>query len=124
MVLPSLPYTLLQAIARQEGFYSDAIPETRPQRLNNPGDLEFSPWMTNFGGQNDQDPRFAWFPSPDAGFSALRHLLQFPLYKGKTISQAISIFAPSTENNVRSYVNNVCSWCEATPDTVIDTILG
>jgi hypothetical protein len=120
MTLPTIPYTLLQAIARNEGFY---VQGTRPNRNNNPGDLELRPWMTTFGATAG-DPRFAIFPSEDLGFQALRHLLQFKIYKGKTISQAISQFAPGNENNVASYVRNICSWTEQQPDTVIDQILG
>jgi hypothetical protein len=123
MTFPDIPYTLLQAIAREEGFYDEDVIPNRPQRNNNPGDLEWRPWMTTYGSM-EGDPRFAIFPSADLGFQALRHLLQFPLYKGKTISQAISIFAPGNENNVQSYVLNVCSWTEQQPNTVIDGILG
>jgi hypothetical protein len=112
--------SLIQAIAVEEGFY---VQGTRPNRNLNPGDLEYRPWMGSFGAIGG-DPRFAIFPNVEQGFAALKHLLQFPLYKGKTISQAISIFAPATENNLRSYVDNVCAWTEQQPDTVIDGILG
>lgn len=123
MTLPTVPYTLLQAIAREEGYYAEDVIPNRPQRNNNPGDLEWRPWMTTYGSSSG-DPRFAIFSSEDLGFQALRHLLQFNMYKGKTISQAISIFAPGNENNVQQYVLNVCSWTEQQPDTVIDGILG
>lgn len=122
IVIPTVPLTLIQAIAREEGFYA-AGPPNRPQRNLNPGDLEWHKWMITFGSTAG-DPRFAIFPSADMGFAALRHLFTFPLYKGKTISQAISLFAPGFENNVSSYVRNICSWTEQQPDAVIDGILG
>ena len=114
--------TLIEAIAHEEGFYADG-PPNRPQRNLNPGDLEWHPWMRAFGSHVG-DPRFAIFPSAEQGFAALKHLLQLPLYKGKTIAQAIWIFAPGSENNTQAYVRNVCSWTEQQPDTVIDGILG
>jgi len=114
--------TLLQAMATVEGFYASGA-ENRPQRNNNPLDLEWHQWMTQFGATQG-DPRFAIFPSVDMGFAAARHLLGFPLYKGKTISQAIPLFAPSNENNTRSYVLTVCALTEKDPDTVIDKIIG
>lgn len=115
--------TFIEAIATQEGFYARGLIPNRPQRNNNPGDLEWHPWMKACGS-NVGDPRFAVFDTPAEGFTALRTLLEKPLYKGKTISQVINIFAPGNENDTKVYILNVCSWCERTPDTVIDGILG
>lgn len=119
---PPAPMTLPQAIALEEGFYADG-PPNRPQRNLNPGDLEWHPWMKAFGAMVG-DPRFAIFPTADQGFAALLHLLQLPLYRGKTVAQAIGQFAPGNENDTRSYISHVCSWCEVTPDTIIDGILA
>lgn len=121
--LPKLPLTLIQAIAREEGFYDPNRPNDRPQRDNNPGDLEWHDWMARFGATKG-DPRFAIFPSPATGFAALRHLLGFPGYKGKTITAAITEFAPGNENDTAAYIRNVCAWCESSPDTIIDGIIG
>jgi hypothetical protein len=126
MTLPTIPYTLLQAIARQEGWYvQPGEPDypTRPQRNANPGDLEWHPWMTRFYSTGG-DPRFAIFPNADEGFAALRHLLGFPIYKGKTIEEFVPIFAPSTENDVQVYIDNLCAFTEQQPGTVIDGIIG
>ena len=121
--LPTIPYTLLQAVAREEGFYADGLMPNRPQRNKNPLDLEWRPWMTSFGSTSG-DPRFAIFPSVEQGFAAGKHLLQFPLYKGKTISQFVGIFAPGNENNTQQYLLNICSFTEQQPETIIDGILG
>lgn len=123
MEMPTIPYTLLQAIARAEGWYAEGAVPNRPQRNLNPLDLEWHPWMKSFGS-NAGDPRFAIFPSADQGFAAGRYLLQLPLYKGKTIAQFAWIFAPGNENNTRAYISEICSFCEAAPDTVIDGIIG
>src|SRR6202453_2690537 len=93
MTLPTIPYTLLQAIAREEGFY---VFGTRSQRNNNPCDLEWRPWMVRFGATGG-DPRFAIFPSAEEGFAAARHLLGSSTYKGKTIAEFVSIFAPGVD---------------------------
>jgi hypothetical protein len=123
MTLPSIPYTLLEAIAREEGFYDEGVIPNRPQRNNNPGDLEFHGWMAEFGSKGG-DPRFAIFPTVEQGWDCLRRLLTFSEYRGKTIAQFVPIFAPSSENDVHQYALNLESWCECGPDTVIDGILG
>jgi hypothetical protein len=79
--------------------------------------------MQRFGSKAG-DPRFAIFPNPEEGFDALRHLLGFPIYKGKTIEQFVPIFAPSTENDVKIYIDNLCAFTEQQPNTVIDGIIG
>lgn len=121
-MMPEPPLTLIQAIAREEGFYASG-PPNRPQRNLNPGDLEWHPWMTAFGSTGG-DPRFAIFPTEDQGFAALRHLLGLPIYQGKTVMQFAQTFAPSNENDTRQYALNLASWCEVTLDTVIDGIVG
>jgi hypothetical protein len=122
ITIPTVPLTLIQAIAKEEGYYS-ADPNARPRRNLNPGDLEYHPWMAEFGATGG-DPRFAIFPSEEQGFACLRRLLQFSAYKGKTIAQAIATFAPGNENDTAAYVRNVAAWTEQQPDTVIDGILG
>jgi hypothetical protein len=122
VTLPTIPYTLLQAVARMEGWY-DVGPPNRPQRNFNPCDLEWRPWMTRFYSTHG-DPRFAVFPNADEGFAAARHLFGFPIYKGTTIEEFVPIFAPATENNVRVYIANLEAWTERPGNTVIDGILG
>jgi hypothetical protein len=120
---PATPLTLIEAIAREEGFYADGPVPNRPQRNFNPGDLEWHQWMTFYGSQGG-DPRFAIFPTAEQGFAALRHLLRLSLYRGKTIAEFVPIFAPGGENDVAQYTRNLVAWTETTPDTVIDGILG
>jgi hypothetical protein len=114
----------MEAIAHIEGFY---IPGSRAQRNSNPGNLNFAPWeAAKFGavletiprGYNEQ-PRFAAFPTPAAGWSAMQHLLLTD-YLGKTVQQALSIWAPSTDdNNVPAYVTGICVMCGCTPGTLL-----
>jgi len=119
--MPTIPYTLLQAIAREEGFYVDG---SRPARNFNPGDLEWQPWMIPFGASGG-DPRFAIFTDANQGFAALRHLFGFPLYRGTTISEAMGHYLSGESGpDIAQYILNICSFCEVTPDTIIDGIIG
>lgn len=123
-ILPTLPLTLSQAIARQEGFYvpSDSVDyPTRAQRNNNPGNLEYSQF-TRAHGAIGTDGRFAIFSSSAAGFLCLTELLALAAYQSRSIANAIACYAPSTENNTEVYLVNVCSWCEIVPDTLVSEV--
>ncbi|MGO8775291.1 MAG: hypothetical protein ACLQHT_13560 [Terracidiphilus sp.] len=104
--------TFMQAIAREEGF---GVNGTRATRNNNPGNLDMEPWLAGFGARletpvnSTEQPRFAAFPSPDAGFAAMKELLAKD-YVGLTISAALNKWAPPIENETNSYIENVCDW--------------
>lgn len=114
--------TFTQAVAREEGF---GVPGTRPTRNNNPGDLEYHEWMVTFGGklETGAHPRFASFPTSEQGFSAMRHLFGFPIYKGLTVAAALNKWAPPVENATNSYIGNVCKWVGCKPTDIIDGLL-
>ena len=118
--LPAHPMQFLQAIAREEGFY---IKGTRPQRNNNPGDIEFGKF-TQAHGATAGDPRFAIFPTPEAGFAAMLSLFQCSAYAGLTISAALNKWAPPVENATNAYIGNVCTWTGLTAETIIDEVLS
>jgi hypothetical protein len=105
----------LEAIAREEGFY---VAGTRAQRNHNPGNIEFGKFSQAHGALHG-DPRFAVFSNDADGFACMHALFQ-GAYQGLTVQQAITKWAPPTENDTASYVSNVCRWTELTPDTVID----
>lgn len=111
--------TIPQAIARMEGFYQ---PGTRAARNNNPGNMVYGQFAINHGATGG-DGRYAIFPTPDAGFAAMRALLQED-YKGLTVAEAISKWAPSTENDTSRYIKLVCQWTGLKTYTVIDNYLG
>ena len=117
--LPVHPMGFLEAIAREEGFYSAG---TRPQRNNNPGDIEFGKF-TQAHGATAGDPRFAVFPDHVSGFAAMRSLFLSSGYAGLTIAQALNRWAPPVENKTNAYIANVCAWTGLTPDTLIATVL-
>ncbi len=107
--------TFLEAIARQEGFY---IPDSRPNRRNNPGDIEEGKFAQAHGALPSDGNRFAAWPTSESGFAAMRALLSGP-YNGLTVEQAINKWAPPIENATSSYVAHVCSWTGLTPDTIL-----
>jgi hypothetical protein len=57
---------------------------------------------------NGTPGRFAFFPTPEIGFAAMPALLGTLTYKGKTVAQALNIWAPPVENATNSYITNVC----------------
>jgi hypothetical protein len=104
----------MEAVARQEGFLKKG---TRPQRNNNPGDIEWGKFAQAHGATGG-DPRFAIFPTPEAGYSAMRALLR-AAYIGLTVQAALNKWAPPVENDVSSYLTNVCQWSGLRPETVL-----
>ncbi|MGH7955119.1 MAG: hypothetical protein ACREOZ_04080 [Gloeomargaritales cyanobacterium] len=108
--------TFLEAIAKEEGF---GIAGNRPTRNNNPGDLEYHPWMKVFGATVEPRGRFAVFPTVKDGFAALSRLLTFPLYRGKTVLETLNIYAPPVENQTNKYIANVCLWTGLTPHSIL-----
>lgn len=120
--VPKEPMTLAQAIARMEGFYAAGQVPNRPQRNNNPGDLEFTPFTQHFGAMHG-DPRFAVFPSIVQGFEALEGLLKEPSYINLTVQEAVARYAPANENDVAIYTAAVCHWTGRRPGDVLGTFL-
>lgn len=106
--------TVMEAIARQEGFL---VPNSRPHRNNNPGDIEYGKFTIAHGATSG-DPRFAIFPTAEMGFAAMRALL-LSAYVGLTLRAALCKWAPPFENNVSAYEVNVCEWTGLTPDTIL-----
>jgi hypothetical protein len=121
--------TLLQAIAREEGYYEGGIPPDRPERNNNPGDLLWGPEAKRLGATHG-DPTYAVFPDIATGWQALKGWLSVPAkfaqdgsldsgYLGATLRQIVYRFAPPTQNDSASYLKFVCSQAGLTPETVI-----
>jgi hypothetical protein len=98
--------TLGHAIERMEGEYAKGNTPNRPQRNNNPGNIEYGPYAKAHGATSS-DGRFAIFPSYDTGHKALIDLLQSPKYADLTVAQAINKYAPSKENDTAGYIRSV-----------------
>ena len=117
--------TICEAIARMEGF---GVVGGRATRNNNPGDIEFGAFAHSFGALRietispPRTPRFACFPTVEAGFAAMRALLK-QHYAGLSIAEMIYKYAPPVENNTEEYIKNVCTWTGLTRDMLIDNYL-
>ncbi|ROM36918.1 structural protein P5 [Pseudomonas protegens] len=85
----------------------------RGVRNNNPGNIDYSPsnkWNGQLGLEEGvAKPRFARFDTPENGIRALGKLLQTyqRVYGLNTVSQIISRWAPSNENDTAAYVKSV-----------------
>lgn len=80
---------------------------SRSWRNNNPGNIEYGDFAKK-NGAIDTDGRFAIFPSEEAGAKAQEQLIfGGRRYKDATIRDAISIYAPSSENDTESYVKHL-----------------
>ena len=108
-------------------------------RNNNPGNLENGSFARSMGaldlsqveidrnGQSSNPPeRFAIFPTYAMGREAKRKLLfEGSRYKDKTISVALSTYAPPSENNTQNYINTVVRALNpATPAITQDTLMN
>jgi hypothetical protein len=111
--------TFLEAIARQEGFYAVG---TRPNRNNNPGDIEFGEFARSHGATRS-DGRFAIFDSAEDGFSAMRSLLVGAGYEYLTVEAALNKWAPPVENATNIYIEHVCEWVGCLPTDIVGTLL-
>jgi hypothetical protein len=122
---------LIEAIAHIEGFYAplgaDGEPN-RPQRNNNPGNLDFESWMVEKYRAKLEEctphPRFAHFPSISIGFQALHDLLAGPHYSNLTVEQAINRYAPPSENNTTNYIEFVCHNVGCQPTDLVSQVLS
>ena len=89
----------------------------RNWRNNNPGNLEFGAIAKKFGALSS-DGRFAIFPSYTAGREAAKELLfSSSKYAGLNIGQAISKYAPPSENNTAKYIRDVTKALGVSADT-------
>ena len=114
---PKTPCTFLEAVAIMEGFY---VPDSRPSRNNNPGDLEFRGWEVAFKGslETGHTQRFAIFPTSEDGFNAMRHLI-LTSYVGLSVAAALNKWAPPVENETSNYITVVCKLTGLTEDTIL-----
>lgn len=119
---------LQEAIARQEGFW---VAGSVASRNHNPGNIMSSHFAAQYGATSTGVGGYAIFPDDASGWAALIALLSGPAYKGKSVEVAINRYCPPPTgdpltfgNDPDVYVRNVCDWCQCTPSTIIDGLLG
>jgi hypothetical protein len=78
----------------------------RNWRNNNPGNIEYGPFAMQYGAVGS-DGRFAIFPSEELGRKAQDALLKSKNYANLSLENAIKRYAPSNENDPKSYANQI-----------------
>ena len=116
---PLHPLTLLEAFAREEGYFTKG---TRANRNRNPGNIEDGPWARRHGAYSS-DGRFAIFPTAEVGWAAMRALFE-EHYAGLTVAEAVAKWAPPAENDTEAYIERVCHWANVQPNSSLDAALG
>lgn len=89
--------------------------DTRPltERYNNPGALEFQPWMEKYGAKVGPNGRYAAFETPDAGYGVMSKVLD--TYQNKhglnTVAGIVNRWAPANvdNNSTSTYTQKVAS---------------
>jgi len=89
---------------------------SRNWRNNNPGNIVAGSYAKSKGAVGS-DGRFAVFPTLDAGWDAKEELLFGPAYINLSIADAITKYAPPSENDTQRYIRTVTQATGATPDT-------
>jgi hypothetical protein len=104
--------------------YTDCRPlgskVSRGVRNNNPGNVKnTAPFLGE--AQIQQDKTFITFLDMRYGIraAALVVLNIVQNHGGDTIRKLISVYAPSNENNTKSYIANICKWTGQKPDDKI-----
>lgn len=92
---------------------------TRNWRNNNPGNIEYGPFARKQGAVG-HDGRFAVFPTYDVGRKA--QIAWIRRESDKTIAQAITKYAPPSENNTARYIREVAAALGVPKDTVISDL--
>jgi hypothetical protein len=78
----------------------------RNWRNNNPGNIEYGKFAISMGAIGS-DGRFAIFPTEEMGRAAADTLLKGKSYANLSAADAIKKWAPPSENDSASYINNV-----------------
>lgn len=80
--------------------------ETLGIRNNNPGNLVYSK-HNDWKGQVGKEKGFVKFSSPKYGIRAMAILLKKRIKEGRTLEEAIAIWAPPHENDTEKYIRFV-----------------
>lgn len=79
-------------------------------RNNNPGNIRKSATVWAGQASSQTDPAFVQFSAPEYGIRAMAKVLKTYLARGTdTISEIISTWAPSSENNTAAYIASVAT---------------
>nr|WP_309148342.1 structural protein [Providencia stuartii] len=98
---------------------------SRGIRNNNPGNIEYNEanhWKGQLPHDKSIEKRFCRFESSEYGIRALFALLRTyqRRYSLQTVSQLISRWAPSNENQTSDYINDIAKALNVSPNTFIN----
>lgn len=110
----SLQYPAIDAAIAQ--FETGGSPTAVGNRNNNPGNLVFSSWESQFGCTAGGSGGFALCPTPEAGQAILDYRVSQLVSQGDSISELLDVWASPTYpgNTQASYDNYVASVAAAT----------
>jgi hypothetical protein len=94
---------------------------TRNWRNNNPGNIRKGSYAQSKGAVGD-DGAFAVFPTLEVGMDAKEDLIFGPRYINLSIQDAISKYAPPSENDTQGYIKKVNQATGTTPDTPLNKL--
>ena len=90
---------------------------------NNPGNLVYAGQEGAKRGEKRSDGTYwAKFSTPDAGFNALQNQVKLDASRGLTLNSFINKYAPSSENDTKTYVAQVSQRLGVDPRTPISQI--
>jgi len=90
---------------------------------NNPGNLVYAGQEGAKRGEKRGDGTYwAKFSTPDAGFNALQNQVKLDASRGLTLNSFINKYAPSSENDTKTYVAQVSKRLGVDPRTPISQI--
>lgn len=122
MIDPLLIQRFAEAIAAMEGYYK---PSSLSARNNNPGNLRSWGRLPRVNG-------YASFPTPDAGWAALRRQITLNISRGLTTREffcgkpgVYAGFAPACDaNDPDHYATFIADKLGISPDTPLQTALA
>lgn len=93
----------------------------RNWRNNNPGNIMYGAFSKSAGAIGT-DGRYAIFPTLEKGSEAKKKLVFGPKYISLSIRDAISKYAPPSENNTEAYIKSVVKATGATDQTPLQKL--
>lgn len=111
---PSIMDAVFNGLASEEGWFDKETTPNRPQRNNNPLNLDFvhqagAKLETIPPGVNEK-ARFAKWPTVGQGTAGAYVQIGLWIERGLSLRQVVEIQAPPNENNTEEYLANVLSY--------------
>lgn len=120
MKATTLIWVVVGLIVLSGGGYVAATQLTRGYRNKNPGNIRNNPKNKWVGQTGVDDKGFCVFEKDFYGLRALAILLRnYEKQGARTVTDIISKYAPSNENNTSAYINSVSRALSVTPNDLV-----